>query len=204
MRHVFGRLTSFTLILLLGACASTPPSTTSHQPSPSWQQHQASVNTVDSWGLSARVTVNAKDKGWSGKLHWQQQADEYQIQFNAPLGQGAFRLSGNVHGVEMQTSDGDSYQAADAETLIYQQLGWRFPLAGLRYWVMGVPDPGTRPLLVFDQAGHLVSMQQAHWKIRYPDYIQVEGLSLPKKVYLDNTELKVRLVIDRWELQNGA
>lgn len=148
--------------------------------------------------------MNTQDKGWSGKLHWHQQAEGFQIQFNAPLGQGAFRLEGNAGGAEMRTSEGEIFQASDAETLIVQQLGWRFPLSGLRYWVMGVPEPGSRPVLVFDQAGHLVSMQQTHWKIRYPDYVQVNELSLPKKVYLDNTDLKVRLVIDRWELQNGA
>lgn len=191
------------LLILLGACAGKPQPSgaiSADTPRPSWQQHRQHVDAIEQWMLSARVSVKTKDKAWSGKLHWQQQAGQYHIQFDAPFGQGAFRLDGDPLGVEMQVADGGSYTALDAETLIYEQLGWRFPVAGLRHWVKGVPDPAISPQLSFDESGRLAALQQTHWRIRYPDYLQVGKLFLPRKVYLQNTELSVRLVIDRWEL----
>lgn len=189
------------LVILLSACASKPRTTASGEvPRVSWQQHQRIVNGLEQWMLTARVSVKTRDKAWSGKVHWQQQGGQYHIQFSAPFGQGAFRLDGSPAGVEMQLADGEAYVSTDAETLIFEQLGWRFPLGGLRYWVKGVPDPSLSPVLSFDEDGRLATLKQTHWRISYPDYLQVGKLFLPRKVYLQNTELSVRLVIDQWEL----
>ena len=55
------------------------------------------------------------------------------------------------------------------------------------------------PVLAFDEEGQLSRLRQADWHIDYPAYQQSDGLSLPRKVFLENTELSVRLVIDRWQ-----
>jgi len=60
------------------------------------------------------------------------------------------------------------------------------------------------PVLAFDEAGRLARLQQSHWLIEYPAYARVDGLVLPRKVYLENDELSVRLVIDRWTLDANS
>ena len=165
-----------------------------------WRQHVRDVLAQTDWGLSARITANTEDDGWNGKLYWQQGAEHYQIRFTAPFGQGGLQLDGGPQQVELRTSDGQVMVAADAESLLYQQMGWRLPLRNLRYWVRGVPVPSTHkmPRLAFDETGRLVRLQQAHWDIEYPEYRQFDGLLLPRKVYLENSEFNLRLVIDRW------
>lgn len=190
------------LLLTLAACATVPHPQTAAPTE--WQQHQADVAALQQWQLQARVSVVSEGNGWSGKLLWQQRDETYQLQFNAPLGQGAFRLQGGEGGVVMELSNGQVFSAANAEALIYEQLGWRFPLHELRYWVVGVPAPGTSPRLTFHAEGSLASLAQSHWRVRFPDYVQVDDMRLPKKIYLDNTELKVRLVVDRWQVADGA
>lgn len=190
-------------VLLSSGCATLAPSVPeppSEQISQLWQQHARAVRAQNDWTLSARITAHSEDDGWNGKLHWQQVADAYQISFNAPFGQGGLRLDGGPQQVELRTSDGQMMVATDAESLFYQQLGWRLPLHNLRYWVRGLPVPATHkmPVLAFDELGRLARLQQAHWQIEYPAYRQVGGLMLPRKVYLENTEFSVRLVIDRW------
>ncbi|NOX91495.1 MAG: outer membrane lipoprotein LolB [Gammaproteobacteria bacterium] len=192
-------------VSLFSGCASLSsfaPEPPSERVGQLWQQHVQSVNAQTDWTLSARIAAHSEDDGWSGKLHWQQRADTWRMSFSAPFGQGGLQLDGGPQSVEMRTPDGQTMLAADAESLLFQQLGWRLPLNSLRYWVRGVPVPTSEvaPLLAFDEEGRLAGMQQFHWQIEYPAYRQVAGLMMPRKVYLENGELSVRLVIDRWTL----
>jgi outer membrane lipoprotein LolB len=207
IRGHLARLTLFVAPLWLAACATTP--TLSPQAlKQSWQAHRSSVARYQDWALSARIAVSTEDDAWSGQLKWHQAPQSYEIFFTAPFGQGAVQLAGDRRGVEMRAADGQVFFAPDAESLLYQQLGWRLPLAGLRYWVVGLPVPqdaaAPAPEMALDEAGRLASLKQAHWRISYPGYRQVEGVALPQKVFLENTELSVRLVIDRWQLKRDG
>ncbi len=201
------RIASWSLlgaVFLFSGCASLSPfapEPPSERITQLWQQHVQSVNAQTDWTLSARIAAHSEDDGWSGKLHWRQEKDTYQVSFNAPFGQGGLQLEGGLQSVEMRTSNGQTMVAEDVESLLYQQLGWWLPLHNLRYWVRGVPVPTDEktPLLAFDEEGQLARLQQLHWQIEYLAYRQVDGLMLPRKVYLENGELSVRLVIDRWE-----
>ncbi|MDT8383822.1 MAG: lipoprotein insertase outer membrane protein LolB [Gammaproteobacteria bacterium] len=193
-------------ILVLTGCA-TPPRVPPAELDRLWQQHRQTLQHKDDWALTARIAGSTEEDGWSGKLSWQQSGENYQIHFQAPFGQGAAQLLGGPERVEMRTSDEQVIIAEDAESLLYQQLGWRLPLKGLRYWVLGLPMPDTQstddePLLVLDQAGHLSRLQQSHWQVKYEAYRRVGEVDLPQKIYLQNHALNLRLVIDHWRL-NG-
>ena len=202
------------LAQILGACATTPPAEEQPLVPPSseqvraWHQHLQSVNQITAWSLAGRIVVNTEEDGWNGELYWSQRADGYGIQFSAPFGQGAFQLDGSVKGVEMRFSDGKTFQAADAESLLVEQLGWHLPLAGFQYWVTGIPTPESASVLNYGPDGRLASLQQDQWKVTYPEYSAIGGVMMPRKVFLENHELSVRLVIDRWVFdqasQNGA
>jgi len=196
-------------VILFTGCAALPPlspEAPSERIAQIWQQHVESVRAQPDWTLNARIAAHNVDDGWSGKLHWQQGVDTYRVSFNAPFGQGGLQLDGGPGQVEMRTSDGQIMVATDAESLLVQQFGWRLPLNSLRYWVRGVPVPKseTAPLLAFNEAGQLSRMQQSRWQIEYPAYRQVGGLMLPRKVYLENEDMSVRLVIDLWELADTS
>jgi outer membrane lipoprotein LolB len=196
--------------LFLGACATTssPLKLSSEPPSSeqarAWQQHRQAVNQITSWTLTGRIVVNTEDDGWNGDLHWSQRIDGYGIQFSAPFGQGAFQLDGSVTGVEMRFSDGNTFQAADAETLLLEQLGWHLPLSGFQYWVTGIPRPGSAFVLDYRPDGRLARLQQGKWLVTYPEYVPTDGVMMPRKVFLENHELSVRMVIDRWMLNRAS
>ncbi len=202
-RHTARWLLAVAVSLFTG-CATLPspsPEAPSERAAQLWQQHVRSVRAQIDWALDARIVAHSEDDSWSGKLYWQQGKDHYQVSFNAPFGQGGLQLDGEPGQVQMRTSDGHVLEAANAESLLYQQLGWQLPLRKLRYWIRGVPAPTSHnmPVLAFDETGRLTHLRQSDWRIDYPAYRQVGELMLPRKVYLENTELSVRLVIDRWQ-----
>ncbi len=192
--------------LLLTGCAIQPltpdrPELTPQEQSQAWQRHRASVAGLSEWTLHGRISVATDEDSWAGKLRWRQADGRFNIDFGAPMGIGGARLHTDGAGVTMQVSNGKTYYAPDAESLLYQFIGMRLPVTNLRYWVTGLPNPDAASTLEYDAAGRLARMQQAQWEIRYRGYLHVNDVDLPRKIYIENNQLNVRLVIERWGIQ---
>ncbi len=160
--------------------------------------------TQDIWEFTGRISVSTAEQSWHGEIRWSQQGDSYDIQLNAPLGQGALRLSGDVCGVRLITGDGAQEFAADPETLLQQRLGLHLPVSGLRYWVRARPAPHAAYTEQLDAPGRPARLTQSGWEIDYKRYAETGNGVLPDKIFLLNPEadLEVRLVIEQWGLRN--
>jgi len=152
--------------------------------------------------LSARLALNADDHAWNGNLRWDQQPSAYLMTFNTPTGQGALQLKGDPSGVRLLMANGETQTADDAEDLLYNQTGLDFPVHGLRYWILGLPSPDKDSLrsLNLDPQGQLVSLQQSGWTIHYRRYQTIDAVALPRKLDMQHDNIKIRIVIDHWEL----
>jgi len=189
--------------LLLSACATAPQRPSQDVLQQAWRDRQAQLARLDQWNLEGRVAVSTPTDGWQASLRWRQQADgHYAIRIIAPLGQGSVALDGGPDGVVMRTTEHPRpVTAADAETLLYDRLGWRVPVAGLRYWILGLPDPKLEaPELELDNEGRLASLTQDGWQVEYRGYQQVGAYQLPGKIFMENNSLKLRMVIRTWSL----
>lgn len=200
-------------ILLVPGCANLLPDLSGNLLTPQQQiqldQRRSTLTAANTFYLSARLALSANGDAWNGALRWEQQIDRYQIYFNAALGQGALVLSGQPDGVELQLADGSKDTAQDAESLLFQKTGLEFPINGLRYWVMGIPNPaaGSPAELSINALGLISAMQQSDWTIDYQSYqhIQTEQqteMDLPRKISMKHDGVTLRLIIDRWELAN--
>ena len=71
----------------------------------------------------------------------------------------------------------------------------------MRYWLSGLDDPhGPPPEHRLDVAGRLEHLSQSGWAIDYERYQGDEPLALPTKLKLRNQHLALRVVVNRWEL----
>jgi outer membrane lipoprotein LolB len=161
---------------------------------------------VHSFYISGRLAVTASDNAWNGSLRWEQRPASYIINFNSPTGQGALQLAGNNEEVVLKLANGETQHADDPETLLYNQTGLDFPLHGLRYWVTGLPQPDEESLqsLQLDTEGRITTMRQSGWTINYTRFQTVNGLTMPRKMDMQNNNLTIRLLIDRWQLDTGT
>lgn len=190
------------LLLSLAACTTVPPV----PPTPlddsaaevSWQQHQQQLRGLTQWQLHGRLAVLNDHEAWHMSLEWQQRQDSYSLNIIAPLGQGSLQLHGDAFQVMLITEEGETINASDPEQLLYQQFGWKVPVAALRYWVLGLPAPGEYQKTI-DAYGHLQTLQQAGWEIEFIDYQPQLGQQLPRKVFINNHQAQVKLVISRWK-----
>lgn len=177
---------------MLGGCTTLPP--LSAPP-----QAQA---YIPSFELSGRISVRHEGDGFSGNLHWRHVLDEDEFVVQTPFGQGVARVTQNAQGATLQMADGQVLHAPDAESLTQQALGFRLPLGGLPHWVQAQAVSGDA-VMRHNADGTVSFLNEQGWNIEYLAYQtlgQAGGASvLPGKVFMENTDLKLRLIIDDWQ-----
>ncbi|MGI9304532.1 MAG: lipoprotein insertase outer membrane protein LolB [Gammaproteobacteria bacterium] len=184
----------------LAACATTGPVDTTIDAAQAWEQRQAKSYRLNNWRLDGKLGVQLQNEAWNVGLDWRQHFDDYRIEVRDLLGRKQAQLIGSPQGVSLQTGRNDSFQAADAETLMLDVLGWSLPLKGLRYWVLGVPDPdGIANRTEWDDVGRLRALEQSGWKV---DYVRYAAESeLPDRIALSAEGVKLKLVVRDWRLE---
>ena len=193
----------FLVLTLLSACGQKPEST---RPDPAlqdqlWLEHQRQLSTLDNWQVNGRIGLRTDEEGWSATLIWQQQGTDFSIRLIAPLGQGTYQIQQQGDQFRLLTPDNESYEAATAEALMLQQLGWSLPVHALRYWVIGLMAPGlTIDNQVLDNRGRLKELQQAGWTIHYRSYHDQMAPSLPQKLSLKNDRARASVLAKQWTL----
>ena len=186
------------LVWLLGGCASVPAPVGVPDETRLWQQRQADLARLDHWLITGRIGIQDGETGWHASLRWEQTGEDFHIVLSAPLGQGSAHLQGDARLVELVMADGRRLSAADPDSLLERALGTPVPVSGLFYWVRGVPVPGRDASYELDGQGRLAWLKQSGWRVAFRRYETVRGRALPTKIFLDNEQYKVRLILDTW------
>ena len=195
-------------LMLLAGCAALAPRAPSPAPvdprEARWTAHCALVGAVDDFTLSGRIAIQRGAEGGGARLRWRQSGALSDLRVMAPMAQGTFRLQGEATRVVLTAPDGRRHEAPDFEALMAAHLGWSFPVEGARFWVRGIPDP-AEPVgnLNLDAEGRLRDLAQSGWRISVLDYREVDGRTLPARLFLNAGELQIRLVIDTWQLTSS-
>lgn len=184
------------LALLLAGCASTPAPLKITSP----DSFPPASELPDHWQLTGRISLTQGDSGWHAGVDWAEQADSFRLRLSGPLGQGGFLLTGNAEGVLLRDSSQRVYAAADTGALLKQVTGWVLPVAGLRYWVRGIPGPDADFEAEVDPAGRLERLIQDGWTIRYTRFHTAADGRWPARLGLVRGDISVRLIIDQWQL----
>ncbi|MDH5544730.1 MAG: lipoprotein insertase outer membrane protein LolB [Gammaproteobacteria bacterium] len=166
-----------------------------------WQQHRDQINAhKDSWQLSGRFGASMENDAWSGSIWWQQQLANYSIQLAGPLNQGAILLRGDDKNALLDMGSGSKHHNGNAETLLSRYIGWHIPFDGLRFWVLGLPQPlGDTQKVTLDEEGRINHIRHPHWDVKFQQYTQRGDVFLPRKIVLSNSEIRIRLVLDQWK-----
>ena len=182
-------------VLLLGGCAALGGRSTALPALPDvelpadWEARRSALQAWHGFDLRGRLAVARGEEGFSGNLRWLQEPVITRLEVDGPLGVGGARY--------------EFPPGADPAAL-EQALGVPVPLASLRYWLLGVPDPD--PALIAEEGvdadgGRLATLRQAGWDVSYPRYAPVAGtrFELPQRIEVRRDGLRIRLWVEAWQ-----
>jgi len=150
------------------------------------------------WQFIGRIAVRTESDGFNGKLRWAQSNNEFTATASGPLGSGAIRIEGDGRSVILTDKDGVRSKLQNAEIELQQRYGWTIPVLSLRYWALGIPDPTAPAITSFNADGRLENLTQRGWSVKISRYDEGGGQLMPKVLTAENTNTRVRLVIDHW------
>ena len=188
---------------LLAACATQPPAPITDESHENWQTNLARLDTFNQWAIRGRVALFTDDDVYNLGLDWQRNADQHQLTLEASLGQGVIQVQKKPGQGTLKTPEGETYTGANARQLLAQVTGLDIPVEGLETWIRGIPHDQSSFLPDIDAAGRASSLAQDGWRINYLEYqpVEAEGVSplmLPKKLYLKQQKVALKIVIDQW------
>jgi outer membrane lipoprotein LolB len=191
-------LAGLALAVAVVGCQTVP---VSPAPSISWSVRRPTLQALEHFGLNGRVAVAVGNQGFNAGLRWKQSAAVTQLALTGPLGAGGVEVTANGDDLRVVASNGKRLAAAAARAQLEDKLGFEPPLASLRYWVLGVPDPTAPAAAVqLDSLQRATQLTQNGWQVDYSAYMPVGAEWLPRLLTLRRADVRVRMVVDGWQL----
>lgn len=162
-----------------------------------WEARSAQLQNVDRFLMQARGSYG-RLLPVKVDLRWQQNADDsFDLRVGGPFGIGATTITGTPNNVQVRTKNG-TYQSDNPAQWIEDKMGWTLPLAGLRYWILGVPSPHSDADIDLDREGRVLTLEQDGWTLTFTEYQSAGGYQLPKKFEVNNASVRLKVVVDSW------
>jgi outer membrane lipoprotein LolB len=190
-------------LLGLAALALTACQTVSVPPAPpmAWSVRRPELQSLGTFHLTGRVAVAVEQRGFDANIRWAQNGTRTRMILSGPLGADAAQVTADGASLSVITPHGRHLGNAAAREVLVRQLGFEPPLQSLRYWVLGVPDPGTPASVVLDAEQRPTRLRQGGWSIEYHSYMPVGADWLPRLLTVRRAGVRLRMVVDAWRLQ---
>lgn len=180
----------------LASCHTVPV----HQPAAqSWEARRPQLQALDQFELKGRVAVAAGGEGFNARLRWTQNGKQTRMSLDGPLGAGGVQVTSDGSAVSIVTSRGEHLDNDAARAELTSRLGFDPPLDSLRYWILGVPEPGPPAQESLDPQQRLATLQQNGWQVEYTGYTSVSGQWLPARLTLQRGGVRLRVIVDGWD-----
>jgi outer membrane lipoprotein LolB len=180
-------------LIALSACVTRPPL---QRPAGEWSARAQALQHANSWTLEGRAAVAAGSQGWQASLDWRQSSASSELHLAGPLGIGAQTITRTPAGISVNgapPSDSALLQLQD-------RLGFALPIDDLRFWLLGVPNPGSAFELTRNDQDRALHLTQSDWSIDYDRYTASAGDMLPAHIVLTRGDIRVRIVVDHWDV----
>jgi outer membrane lipoprotein LolB len=178
----------------LAACVTKPPVLAPA----AWERRLADLQHANVWQLDGRAAVAVGTQGWQASLNWRQSGAASELHLAGPLGVGALTIKATPEGLSLNGAPPNDAVLAQLQ----DKLGFELPLDELRYWLLGIPQPGAAFSLARNAQDRAQRLMQTGWTVDYDRYLPVNGDLLPARVALSREGVRVRIAVDHWAMDH--
>jgi outer membrane lipoprotein LolB len=182
-------------LAVLAGCRTAPLSTPA---APPWQERRPQLQARAHYELKGRVAVAAGEQGFNARLRWTQDGAHSQLALEGPFGAGGVQISSDGHDLDILTADGQELKSDAARSELTARLEFDPPLASLRYWILGVPDPDEPSTVTRNAMDRAQQLQRGGWTIDIGRYVPVGNDWLPGQLTVQRDQVRVRIAVDHW------
>ena len=84
-------------------------------------------------------------------------------------------------------------------------------MSGLRWWLLGLVEPGGIASPTFDASQHLTGVQQDGWNVTLKQYTLFDNYELPTSIVVESEldkeherYLRAKLIVKDWKIQDPS
>ncbi len=114
------------------------------------------------------------------------------------LGAGRTELSLKPNTIIIK-SDNREYRGDDVDQLFAEITDIPWPISGSLSWIKGLTNK-SETIITYDEQNRPLHFIEDGWTVRYQDWHTQNGLSLPEKLTIEQGDIRLRVVIERWRL----
>ncbi|MCK5191135.1 MAG: outer membrane lipoprotein LolB [Methylococcales bacterium] len=178
------------LTALLVSCADVPVKLTS----PFQLSGRDHLYAKESWSFAGRMAVSDKNDSFSSSIAWKHRNRQDELELAGLFGQGRTLIEITDSGVLIDNGDERLQYLGNADELLSRQVGVDIPVSYLKYWVLGLVKPEAE----YDVLEN--GFEQAGWNVKYLQMQSVGGNDMPRKIRVEQGDVKLKLIINNWDL----
>lgn len=193
---------SWLAALWLAGCQTLPPPvapTLAPSQVAAWPARRAQLQARTQFTVQGRIGVVAGGDGFNGRLRWIQDGARSSVSLDGPLGVSGVRILDDAGVLTLTTPSGEALDSQAAHDELVRRMGFEPPLASLRFWLQGVPDPALPSTETANADGYLGSLAQSDWTVAFSAYMQTAAGALPQKLTVTRGAVRVRLILQSWQ-----
>ncbi len=206
VRHRRGLWPVSVLVLLglVGGCQSIPPTP---QNDPDGNLRQKVLKRQDTYETRGRLSLTTPEATNQASFTLNVDDEDLALQLSGPFGIGAVKLEDmDGQGRIISAKHGD-IALQNTEEELTALLGYPVPLNAIRFWALGLAEPGKPAQRTMATDGRLLSvLEQGGWRVEYQQYKSVPipgrddefSVELPRKVVLSSPEVRILMVFRHW------
>jgi len=170
-----------------------------------WEQQQQQLQQLNNWTLTGKLAIFLEKERQTANIYWKQQGDNYSIQLTTFIGTRILQVTKNEDGVEIINNDDQVFTGQDANTLIKQlSPGLDLPISALQQWIKSNPANASYQLNDQQQVSDILGLDASQnlWEVSFQQYQHFSGIALPKRVDLKRDNIRLKIAISQWKVEN--
>lgn len=191
----------FLALILAGCAALRPPTLEPGTHYLSWQKRQQQLMQMQDWSVAGKMGITYAGNTDIVNFNWQQNSKKYTLDLSGPMHIGSAQIVGEPNQVTLYKGNNTQpITTASPENLVQQEFGWSLPVSNMVYWVRALPAGKSKKTIQVDVFSHLIQLKQSGWQLNYADFRSTHGIDLPTKIYMANGDLRIKVIIDSWDV----